>query len=67
MQKLEGHVVLNVQNHYKDIAHMIEKKMKKILYCVRTDFIRSPNLVGEFKGNILNKAKEDYKVFLFLI
>lgn len=30
MQKLEGHVVLNVQNHYKDIAHMIEKKMKKI-------------------------------------
>lgn len=32
-------LVLNVQNQYKDIAHIIENKMKKILHYVRTHFI----------------------------
>lgn len=40
--------VPNVQNQYKDIAHMIEKRWgKKIRHYVRTDFIHSPILVGE--------------------
>lgn len=52
-------LVLNVQNQYKDIAHTIEKKMKKILHYVRTDFYLLTLLAN--KKNTLNKAKEDFK------
>lgn len=55
-------LVLNVQNQYKDIAHMIEKNDEKNTHCIRTDF--QPNLIGDEK-NILNKAKDDLKCFYF--
>lgn len=65
---MEGHFVPNVQNQYKDIAHMIEKDEKKH-YCVKNRFCShaKPRWRVEKGRNVLNKAKEDSKMFLFLI
>lgn len=67
MHKLEGRLVLNVQNQYKGIAHMIEKKMKKILYHVLTDFIPSPKLAGELENqNITQEGKNKIQKYVLI-
>lgn len=58
MHKLEGHLVLNVQNQYKDIAHMIEKDEKNTLLC-KKNLLTKP--CWWVKRKTLNKAKEDIR------